>query len=204
MWAAGTVNQPDLPPEIEEGLQMVCRNVELEARLIDDLLDLTRITRGKLQLHVRRADAHELLRHTIDIVQSEIDSQKLTLALQLEAIDHEILVDPPRLQQVFWNILRNAAKYSPPLGSISVRTFNSAPQQLAIEIKDSGIGIEAEFLDKIFDAFEQLGTRREGLGLGLAISKAVVEMHCGTIRAFSEGAGKGATFLIELATAKAS
>ena len=83
-----------------------------------------------------------------------------------------------------------------------MRTFNSAPQQLSIEIKDTGIGIEPEFLDKIFDAFEQLGTRREGLGLGLAISKAVVEMHRGTIRAFSEGVGQGASFLIELATAQ--
>jgi two-component system CheB/CheR fusion protein len=201
IWAGGMVNDPSLPPEIEEGLQMVCRNVELEARLIDDLLDLTRIARGKLQLHLRKSDAHDLLGHAMEIVRDEISSRKLNLSVELNAADHIVLADASRLQQVFWNVLKNASKFTPGRGVVTVRTFNPQPQALLIEISDTGIGIEPEHLDKIFDAFEQGSTRKEGLGLGLAISKAIVEMHRGRIRAFSEGAGKGAKFVIDLQTA---
>ena len=201
IWAGGMVNDPSLPPEIDEGLQMVCRNVELEARLIDDLLDLTRIARGKLQLHLRKSDAHNLLTHAMEIVRDEISSRKLKLAVELNAADHIILADESRLQQVFWNVLKNASKFTAGDGAVTVRTFNPEPQALHIEIEDTGIGIEPQNLEKIFDAFEQGGVRREGLGLGLAISKAIVEMHRGSIRAFSEGPGKGARFVIDLQTA---
>lgn len=204
IWAGDTLHQPGLAPEIEEGLEMICRNIELEARLIDDLLDLTRIARGKLELHLRKADAHELLRHAIDITRSEIDSRKLTLDLHFDATNPILRVDPPRLQQVFWNVLRNASKFTREHGIISVCTFNPSPAQLSIRISDTGIGIEPQYLDTIFDAFEQVGARREGLGLGLAISKAVVDMHRGRIQAFSAGTGKGASFLIELETEKAA
>ena len=201
IWAGGMINDPSLPAEIDEGLQMVCRNVELEARLIDDLLDLTRITRGKLQLNLRKSNAHDLLGHAMDIVREEISSRQLNLSIELQAADHLVLADPARLQQVFWNVLRNASKFTPDRGAVTVRTANPEPQALTIEISDTGIGIEAEHLEKVFDAFEQLGPRREGLGLGLAISKAIVEMHHGSIRAFSEGPGKGAKFVIDLQTA---
>jgi len=201
IWAGGMVNDPSLPPEIDEGLQMICRNIELEARLIDDLLDLTRIARGKLQLHLRKSDAHHLLGHAMEIVRDEISSRKLTLSVELNATDHFVLADESRLQQVFWNVLKNASKFTPGQGAVTVRTFNPHPQALLIEISDTGIGIEPRNLEKIFDAFEQGGTRKEGLGLGLAISKAIVEMHQGSIRAFSEGPGKGAKFIIDLLTA---
>jgi two-component system, chemotaxis family, CheB/CheR fusion protein len=201
IWAGGMVNDPSLPPEIDEGLQMVCRNIELEARLIDDLLDLTRIARGKLQLHLRKSDAHNLLHHAMEIVRDEISSRKLKLSVELNASDHIVLADESRLQQVFWNVLKNASKFTDGNGAVTVRTFNPAPQALHIEIADTGIGIEPQNLEKIFDAFEQGGIRREGLGLGLAISKAIVEMHRGSIRAFSEGPGKGARFVIDLKTA---
>lgn len=201
IWAGGMVNDPSLPPEIEEGLQMVCRNVELEARLIDDLLDLTRIARGKLTLHLRKADAHNLLGHAMEIVRDEISARKLKLSVELRASDHAILADESRLQQVFWNVLKNASKFTPAQGAVTVSTCNPAPHALHIEISDTGIGIEPQNLDKIFEAFEQGGTRREGLGLGLAISKAIVEMHHGSIRAFSDGPGKGARFVIDLKTA---
>ena len=201
IWAGGMANDPALPPEINEGLQMVCRNVELEARLIDDLLDLTRITRGKLQLHLRKSDAHDLLGHAMEIVREEISSRELNLSVELYAADHVVLADAPRLQQVFWNLLKNASKFTPDRGAVTVRTFNPQPQALMIEISDTGIGIEPEHLEKVFEAFEQVGSRREGLGLGLAISKAIVEMHQGSIRAFSEGPGKGAKFVIDLQTA---
>jgi two-component system CheB/CheR fusion protein len=201
IWAGGMVNDPSLPPEVEEGLQMVCRNVELEARLIDDLLDLTRITRGKLQLHLRKSNAHDLLGHAVDIVREEITSRELQLSVQFQAADHVVLADAARLQQVFWNVLRNASKFTPARGAVTVRTANPQPQALTIEISDTGIGIEPEYLEKVFDAFEQFGPRREGLGLGLAISRAIVEMHHGSIRAFSQGTGKGTKFVIDLQTA---
>jgi len=198
IWAGGTVNQPGLSPEIQEGLKMVCRNVEFEAWLLDDLLDLSRLSRGKIQLQLRTADVHKLLQHAIEIVRTEVENRHLKLAVSFEAFLHTFRVDPPRLQQVFWNVLRNACKFTPEHGAVSVRSSNPTPDIITIEISDSGVGIESEFLDKIFDAFEQLDSRREGLGLGLAISKAIIEMHGGTIFARSKGPGKGATFVIEL------
>ena len=198
LWADGVLNQPGVDPEIEQGLRMVCRNIELEARLIDDLLDLTRIARGKLQLRLQPADAHELVRHAIEIVRADLDSRHIQLSVALEATSHQVNVDPPRLEQVFWNILRNACKFTADGGAISIRSYSNAPNSITVEMTDNGIGIEPEFLEKIFAAFEQLEMRREGLGLGLAISKAIVEMHGGSIRAQSEGQGKGATFAVTL------
>jgi signal transduction histidine kinase len=201
LWADGILNQPGLDPEMEQGLRMVCRNVELEARLIDDLLDLTRIARGKLQLRLQPTDAHELIQHAIEIVRADVDCRHIQLSVTLEATSHQVNVDPPRIQQVFWNILRNACKFTADAGIISVRSHNSAPDSITIEITDTGIGIEPAFLEKIFDAFEQLEMRREGLGLGLAISKAIVEMHGGGIHARSKGRGKGASFSVTLPVA---
>jgi PAS domain S-box-containing protein len=201
IWAGETAKQSDVSSSLQEGLRMVCRNVELEARLIDDLLDLTRITRGKLKLQLGTADVHELLRNSMDIVASEITHRQVKTSVALDAFHREIRVDAPRLQQVFWNIFRNAYKFTPENGVVSVRSYNPSPNSVCIEISDTGPGIEPQFLGKIFDMFEQLEAKREGLGLGLAISKALIEMHGGTIRARSEGRGKGATFIIELPTA---
>src|SRR2546423_2462879 len=202
LWADDVLNHANVPPEITEGLRMVCRNVELESRLIDDLLDLTRIARGKLQLQLQKTDVHDLLHHAIEIVRADFDSRHLQLSISLEANSHRVNVDPPRLQQVFWNILRNACKFSGDGGAVSVRTYNPSPNSISVEITDHGVGIKPEFLDKIFEAFEQLETRHEGLGLGLAISKAIVEMHRGSISARSEGPDKGATFTVTLPLAQ--
>lgn len=201
LWADGLLNQEGLDPEMEQGLRMICRNVELEARLIDDLLDLTRIARGKLQLRLEPADAHELVQHAIEIVRADANCRHVQLSIALEAVSYQVKVDPPRMQQVLWNLLRNACKFTADTGTISVRSYNSAPDSITLEISDTGIGIEPVFLEKIFDAFEQLEMRREGLGLGLAISKAIVEMHGGSIHARSEGRGKGATFTVTLPVA---
>ena len=141
---------------------------------------------------------HEVLQHAIDIVRTEVKNRHLKLAVSFEAFLHTLRVDPPRLQQVFRNVLRNACKFTPEHGAVSVRSYNRTPDVVSIEISDSGVGIEPEFLDKIFDAFEQVDSRHEGLGLGLAISKAIIEMHGGTIFARSKGLGKGATFVLEL------
>src|SRR5256885_558460 len=155
IWAGGTINQPGLSPDLHEGLKMVCRNVELEARLIDDLLDLTRLSRGKLQLQLSRADAHELVRHSIEIVRKDIEDRNLRLSVALDAPSHQVNVDPPRLQQVFWNVLRNACKFTPEHGAISVRSFNRRPDLITVEIRDTGSGFPHKCIDKIFKAFVQ-------------------------------------------------
>jgi two-component system CheB/CheR fusion protein len=197
-WAGATAKQSNLSPEIQKGLKMVCRNAELEVRLIEDLLDLGRVTRRRLKLQLGTADAHELLQSAIDIVRSDMEDRHLKLVVSLAASRYELMADAPRLQQVFWSVFRNACKFTPENGMVSVRSYNPNPKTITIEISDNGVGIEPQFIKRIFDPFEQADSRREGLGLGLAISKAIVEMHRGTIRARSEGQGKGATFVIDL------
>jgi two-component system, chemotaxis family, CheB/CheR fusion protein len=197
-WAGTIAEQSDLRQDVQQGLRMVRGNLELEMRLIEDLLDLTRIARGQLTLQLRQADAHELLQSALEIVRSEIEQRHLTPVVALTASGHELIADAPRLQQVFWNLLRNACKFTPENGTISVRSYNPSPGRITIEISDNGIGIEPQFVGRVFNAFEQADSKSEGLGLGLVISKAVVEMHTGIIRAHSDGLGKGATFVIEL------
>ena len=197
-WAGKIAEQSDLKPDVQQGLKMVRGNVELEMRLIEDMLDLSRIARGKLTLQLRKADAHELLQSALEIVRSDIEQRHLTPFVALEASRHALVADEPRLQQVFWSVLHNACKFTPENGTVSVRSYNPSPRRITIEISDNGIGIEPRFVEKVFSAFEQADSQSEGLGLGLAISKAIVEMHSGTIRAHSEGLGKGATFVIEL------
>jgi two-component system, chemotaxis family, CheB/CheR fusion protein len=197
-WAGRIAGQSDLRPDVQQGLKMVRGNVELEMRLIEDVLDLSRIARGKLTLQLRKADAHELLQSALEIVRSDIEQRHLSPFVALDASRHELVADAPRLQQVFWSVLQNACKFTPENGTVSVRSYNPSPRRITIEISDNGIGIEPQFVEKVFYAFEQADSQSEGLGLGLAISKAIVEMHTGTIRAHSEGLGKGATFVIEL------
>ncbi len=197
-WAGKIAEQSDLRPDVQQGLKMVRGNLELEMRLIEDMLDLTRIARGKLTLQLRKADAHELLQSALEIMRSDIEQRHLTPFVALEASRHALVADAPRLQQVFWSVLHNACKFTPENGTVSVRSYNPSPRRITIEISDNGIGIEPQFVEKVFYAFEQADSQSEGLGLGLAISKAIVEMHSGTIRAHSEGLRKGATFVIEL------
>jgi two-component system CheB/CheR fusion protein len=197
-WAGTVGEQPDLTPDVQQGLKMVRGNVELEMRLIEDLLDLTRIARGQLKLQLRKADAHELLQSALEIVRTEIEQRHLTPLVALKASQHELMADAARLQQVFWNLLRNACKFTPENGTISVRSYNPSPRRITIEITDSGIGIEPQFVERVFYAFEQADSKSEGLGLGLTISKAIVEMHAGTIRAHSDGPGNGAIFVVAL------
>ena len=184
-----------LPEAVQPSLQMIRRNVELEARLIDDLLDLTRISKGKVQLSLEIVDAHVLLRNALEICQSDIDHKHLGLDLQLKAARVHLKADPARLQQVFWNLIKNAVKFTPEGGRLTIQTSNDDDHQLCVEVSDTGCGIDAQSLPRIFKAFEQ-GERARfgGLGLGLAISKALVETHHGTITASSAGCDQGATF----------
>ena len=195
------LDEGEAQPELRGVLEMVRRNVELEARLIDDLLDVTRIVQGKLAIHKSVVDAHELARRAIDICQSDVRAKGLEMTLDLAASSRHVAGDPARLQQVFWNLIKNAIKFTPEGGSITVRS-RDAGDRLVVEVADSGIGIDPEVLPKIFDAFEQGGvavTRQfGGLGLGLAISRGVAELHDGSLTASSAGRGLGATFALEL------
>lgn len=189
---------PDLPPAVRADFAAIRRNIELEARLIDDLLDLTRITRGKLRLERQVLDAHEILRACVGFVQPDIEAHGLQFTLGLNAAEHWVEADPVRLQQIFWNVLRNAVKFSVAGGDISLRTLNRNGQ-FTVEITDTGIGIAPADLPKIFDAFQQgaNGNSFGGLGLGLAITRALVEQHGGHIIVESPGRGLGSTFRLE-------
>jgi HAMP domain-containing protein/signal transduction histidine kinase len=196
-------NEPDIRQDVRESLQMIRRNVELEARLIDDLLDLTRIDRGKVQLNFEIVDADSLLQNALEICQPEIDRKHLRPSLNRSAERVHMRADPARLQQIFWNLINNAVKFTPPNGQITITTTNDSGGKLRVEIADTGMGIQPEALPKIFDAFEQGGrTQLGGLGLGLAISKTLVEAHKGTITAQSDGRNKGSKFVLVFPTSE--
>jgi signal transduction histidine kinase len=200
LFASSILSQdPAVPKHVREELKVIARNVELEARLIDDLLDLTQITQGKLSLTFETADAHELLHSALEICSNEISAKKLTVQFGLEAVEYRIRADAVRQQQVFWNLIKNAVKFTPRDGQITLRSSNPQSGWLRLEVIDSGIGISRDALSRIFDPFEQAGgAGRGGLGLGLTISKAIVELHGGKIYASSAGVDHGAMFVIEL------
>src|SRR5947207_3540937 len=197
-------NAAKLPPDFAEDVQLIKRNVKLQARLIDDLLDLTRITRGKLHLDLESCDAHLVIRNAIETASSAIAAKKLTLSTRLHAKEHYILAECIRLQQVFWNLINNAVKLSQPGGQIAISTSNDERGRFRFEITDNGIGIEPKRLASLFVPFEQadasVSRQFGGLGLGLAISKHLVNLHHGTIEAESRCRSFGATFKVRLDT----
>jgi signal transduction histidine kinase len=194
-------NEPRHPESTKQMLAMIRRNVQLEVKLIDDLLDLTRVARGKLILNLGPVDVHEKIREVVAICEPEIKDKGLQLTVDPQADRSMVMADSARLQQVLWNLLKNAVKFTPEAGQITVRTACTG-EQLKIDVIDTGIGIEPDALAKIFEAFEQGSetvTRQfGGLGLGLAISKAIVDLHGGKLAAYSEGQGKGAMFTLTL------
>lgn len=194
-------SREDLSPDVQKLIDLVYRNVRLEARLVDDLLDLTRVKRGKLRLNRQPIDAHTILHHALEVCAAEIQRKQQTVQLSLEAPQTIVLADEARLQQVFWNLLENAVKFTPAGGTITCRS-SVDHDRLKIEIVDTGDGIDAELLPKIFDAFEQGGTPQPrplgGLGLGLAIARGLVEAQGGSLTASSPGKDLGSTFTIEL------
>jgi PAS domain S-box-containing protein len=194
--------QIGLPAEFLEHIGMIRRNLELEARLVDDLLDLTRIRRQKICLHFEVVDIHQMLRNAIQMVQTVMDAKSIVSVISLQAKGHDVWGDPDRLQQVFMNLLSNAAKFTPENGLIAVRTSNVGSDQIRIEVRDTGIGIEPDMFLRLFNAFEQTDRTRRfgGLGLGLSIAKSLVELHKGTITAVSDGPDRGAMFVVEMTT----
>jgi signal transduction histidine kinase/CheY-like chemotaxis protein len=191
-------------PEMRRALEVIRRNVELEARLIDDLLDVTRISKGKLQLSLETVSVHEILQRSYEICREDIAAKDLRIEFRLRAERAYVEGDPARLQQVFWNLIKNSVKFTPEKGRIVIETFNPSPDAIEIRTTDNGIGIEENKMPTIFNAFEQgqssITRRFGGLGLGLAISKAMVAAHGGMIKAESHGRDRGATFIVTLET----
>ncbi|MEN3939968.1 CheR family methyltransferase [Prosthecobacter sp. SYSU 5D2] len=193
--------EPDLNEELKELFQMIERNILMETYLIDDLLDITRITRGKMEITPKRMDLHAAVKEAVNICQSELACKEHRVEVALEAAEHEVEGDSVRLQQVFWNLVKNACKFTPKKGSIRVRSYNEGGR-IVVEVEDTGIGISAEALAHVFSPFTQadatIKKKFGGLGLGLAISQATVLAHEGTIHAASEGRGKGSCFVVTL------
>ena len=202
MTIASLQREPDLSDDIRRDLEVLQRNVELEALLIDDLLDLTRIAHGKLELHNDAVDLHATIEHALTISAGDLTGKNIRVTRRLEAREHHCWGDSARLQQVFWNLVKNSAKFTPPEGRLEISTRNNETHQIIIEITDNGIGIDPNLMPRIFDAFEQGGgvitSKYGGLGLGLAITKRVVDLHYGTIEVRSAGPGRGATFTVTL------
>jgi PAS domain S-box-containing protein len=194
-----------VPEALAADLEIVRRNIEVEARLIDDLLDVTRISSGKLELHVERVRVDALIEEAIAICRSDLESKHLSLQREPAFVDAEIAADRLRITQVLWNLLKNSIKFTPERGVITLRTRTESHldgERIVLEVQDTGMGIAPEEMDHLFRAFEQGGRHITqqfgGLGLGLAISNGIAVSHGGSIAAFSRGRGQGSTFTLTL------
>jgi PAS domain S-box-containing protein len=194
----------EVPAALRADVEMLRRSVELEARIIDDLLDLTRIARGLLSFSLENTDVHSVIEFLVGLSQSELQNKVLKLTLKLDAPRHHVHTDAARLQQVLWNVLRNAIKFTDQRGAITITTSNDAQDRLDITFHDTGIGMTPDTLSKLFIPFEQADPTKNrhygGLGLGMAISNALVDLLDGEIRAESPGLGLGSTFTITFPT----
>jgi signal transduction histidine kinase/ActR/RegA family two-component response regulator len=208
MLATALGGREDLPPDLHDDLIMIRRNIELQSRLIDDLLDLSRITTGKLRLSFEVLDFNDLVRRACETCRPNLREKGIQLYCDLDAEVFDVVGDGGRLQQVIWNLLNNATKFTPEGGKVYVHTENSVgpgDRQVRVTVRDTGMGIAFEALPRIFHAFEQaeqgeFGMARQfgGMGLGLAICDALVKHHRGAISAHSEGKDTGSTFVVEL------
>lgn len=193
-----------LPDTVRDGIETIRRCVDTEIQLIGDLLDVSRIVHGKLELDVKGMDLHDCIRHAVEVCRQDFNAKEIQLTVTLEARQSGVRGDAARLQQVFWNLLKNAAKFTPDGGKVSVRSSDE-DGGIAVAVADTGLGIPADALVKIFDPFEQGDPDRTrvygGLGLGLAISHAIVAAHGGKLEVESPGPDQGSTFRVRLATA---
>lgn len=204
--ASDGATNPSFSPEVRTSFRRIAENVELEARLIDDLLDLTRVTKGKLTLELRPFDFQAAIHDAVGMVGASVAQKRIVLDLRLPPEQCLVVGDDVRLRQVFWNVLSNAVKFTPAGGVVTVEAQrHPANGHLTVRVSDTGIGMTTQELEHVFEAFSQGdhanhgGAHRfGGLGLGLAISRMLVEFHGGSIRAESPGRHAGATFWIEL------
>jgi signal transduction histidine kinase/ActR/RegA family two-component response regulator len=200
---SSTLTEAPLGSDLRETFEVIQRNIELEARFIDDLLDLTQISSGRLALEKRPVDMHACIRHALEICQEGFRDRRITVSLDLKAGSPFVVGDYARLHQVLWNLLKNAIKFTPPGGHVEINTADDGGG-LAVEIRDNGVGIESERILSIFSAFSS----RTGLvsgtgpGLGLAIARAIVEAHGGIIRVQSEGRDCGSVFRFKIPVTK--
>jgi len=189
-----------LPPDVVEDLALIRRNIQLEVRLIDDLLDLTRIASGQISLHQEVVDVDSLIQTALRAFRSEIEDRQLRVSTYLQARECHVWADPARLQQIVHNLLQNAVKFTPRGGRITIRSDN-VEDRLRVQVSDTGIGIDPEVLPTIFEPLQQaertIPRRFGGMGLGLAIARKLAQMQRGTIAAASEGKDRGATFTLE-------
>jgi PAS domain S-box-containing protein len=196
-------HDPALPPQLVEQVGMIRRNVETEARLVDDLLDLTRMTRGMVRLHFEVVDAHAVVRDVVTMFSREIDEKGLTVTTSLRARSSHVWADPGRFQQVLLNLVSNAVKFTPQDGTITIRT-SSENGSIKIEVIDTGIGITADVMPRLFRPFEQgeEGITRQfgGLGRGLSVVKSLVDLHKGSVSVTSDGRNKGTAFILRFDT----
>lgn len=199
-WAQVLHTQP-LPPQVVRGLEVIERNARAQTRIVDDLLDMSRISAGMARLDIRSVDLQKVVDSAILPIQPAAHAKRITIDRVAEASLGAVSCDPDRLQQVIANLLANALKFTPEGGWIQVR-IEHRPPHAEISVRDSGIGIDPAFLPFVFDRFRQadpsIARQHSGLGLGLSICKQLVELHGGTIRASSDGTGKGSTFTIRL------
>jgi PAS domain S-box-containing protein len=195
------------PMRVDSALAALDRNARKQAQLVDDLLDVSRIAAGRLKLSIERASLSGIIEQAIETVRPAIDAKRLLLVPPGDAALVMVDADPRRLQQVFWNLLSNAVKFTPEGGRITVGA-SADPEQVRVTVRDTGIGIEPQFLPRLFARFEQADqspTRAyEGLGLGLAIVRHLVELHGGRVDAESAGPGLGASFSVVLPLPRSS
>ncbi|HEY7913419.1 MAG TPA: ATP-binding protein [Blastocatellia bacterium] len=189
------------PAFIANGLEIIERNVKIQVKIIEDILDVSRIVTGKLSLNVTTVDLGPIIEAALESVRLAADAKGIKISRTLDARAGSVSGDPGRLQQVIWNLVSNAIKFTPKGGAIDVR-LSRVDSQAEIRVSDNGKGISPEFLPYVFERFRQADStsarQHSGLGLGLAIVRHLVEMHGGTVHASSEGEGKGATFIVRI------
>lgn len=200
-WARMLPNMDRNDASFNEAIAAISRSAKLQAALIDDVLDVSRIVSGKLRLNVENLDVVPVLHSALDSVRPSVDAKQITLVTAFSPGLGTTTADPTRLQQIVWNLMSNAVKFTPRGGRIELAAQRTA-SQLEISVTDTGEGIEPEFLPHVFEAFRQAETPSTrvfgGLGLGLSIVRYMVEAHGGTVSAESAGRGKGARFCISL------
>ena len=196
--------EPAQKDDTKSALAMIRRNIELETQLIDDLLDFTRIARDKMQLRFVPVDAHLAILNVVEICRAEAESKRLHMHRNLRANTRHVAAEAAKFQQIIWNLLKNAIKFTPNEGEIVISSSNPSPEVLTISVCDTGIGMEPDVMQRIFNPFEQgnrsFERRFGGLGLGLAISKSLAQAQGGTLTAQSDGRDRGSTFILSMQT----